>query len=175
MVRRMAMKRILILGACGTGKSTFARRLHSAIQIPIIHLDREYWLPNWTEPAQDEWNDIVAQLVQRETWIMDGNYSNSLQHRVPRADTIILLDRPTLTCFWRVCKRIFTHYGKVRPDMSEGCIERFYPGFMLYVLTFNLKKRKSLIRLIETQKNEKVTYVFRKAAEIDAFLAGLAS
>ena len=59
--------------------------------------------------------------------------------------------------------------------MSEGCIERFYPGFMLYVLTFNLKKRKSLIRLIETQKNEKVTYVFRKAAEIDAFLAGLAS
>jgi len=69
MVPQMAMKRILILGCCGSGKTSFARQLHAATQIPLIHLDREYWLPNWTEPPQEEWNRIVADLVQRETWI----------------------------------------------------------------------------------------------------------
>ena len=173
MVRQMAMKRILILGCCGSGKTSFARQLHAATQIPLIHLDREYWLPNWTEPPREEWNRIVADLVQRETWIMDGNYSSSIHTRVPRADTIILLDRSTQTCFLRVCKRVFSNYGKVRPDMSEGCVERFYFGFMHYVLMFNLRNRKMLLHLVETQKHEKRTYVFRKEDEINTFLERL--
>ena len=170
---QMAMKRILILGCCGSGKSSFARQLHAATQIPLIHLDREYWRPNWTEPPREEWNRIVADLVQRETWIMDGNYSDSINMRVPRADTIILLDRSTATCIWRVCKRVLSDYGKIRPDMSEGCAERFDFGFMHYVLMFNLRNRKTLLHLIATQKHEKRTYVFRKEDEINAFLAGL--
>ena len=165
------MKRILILGCCGSGKSTLARGLHQKTKIPIIHLDQEYWQPNWTETPKEKWNSIVKKLVQRDTWIMDGNYSSSFYLRFPRADTIIYLDKSTSTCMWRVCKRVLTHYGKVRPDMVEGCAERFDLEFMHYVLTFNLRNRKKLLRKIKDLKSEKQVFIFRKEKEIEAFLA----
>ena len=164
------MKRILILGCCGSGKSTLARRLHLKTQIPIIHLDQEYWQPNWTETPKEEWNSIVTKLVQQDTWIMDGNYSSSFHIRIPRADTIIYLDKSTATCMWRVYKRVLTHYGKVRPDMVEGCPERFDLEFMHYVLTFNLRNRKKLLRRIEELKSEKQVFIFQKEKEIEDFL-----
>ena len=167
------MKRILILGCCGSGKSTLARRLHEKTKIPIIHLDQEYWLPNWTEPSKENWNSIVTKLVQRDTWIMDGNYSGSFNVRIPRADTIIYLDKSTTTCMWRVCKRVFTYHGKVRPDMVEGCAERFDLEFMHYVLTFNLRNRKKQLRLMEELKNEKQVFIFQKEKEMEMFLKQL--
>jgi len=117
------MKRILIIGCSGAGKSTLARKLHEKTQIPIIHLDQEYFSPNWTEKPKEKWNSIVTELVKRDTWIMDGNYSSSFPIRIPRADTIIYLNKSTATCMWRVTKRVLTYYGKVRPDMVEGCPE----------------------------------------------------
>ena len=164
------MKRILILGCCGSGKSTLARRLHLKTQIPIIHLDQEYWQPNWTETPKEEWNSIVTKLVQQDTWIMDGNYSSSFHIRIPRADTIIYLDKSTATCMWRVYKRVLTHYGKVRPDMVEGCPERFDLEFMHYVLTFNLRNRKKQLRMLEKLKSEKQVFIFQKEKEIEDFL-----
>ena len=164
------MKRILILGCCGSGKSTFARQLHSKTQIPIIHLDQEYWQPNWVETPKEKWNSIVKKLAQRDTWIMDGNYSSSLHLRIPRADTIIYLDKSTSTCLYRVGKRVITHYGKVRPDMVEGCPERFDLEFMHYVLTFNLRNRKKLLKKLEGLKNEKQVFIFQKEKEIIKFI-----
>jgi len=164
------MKRVLILGSCGSGKSTLARQLHDITQIPLIHLDQEYWLPNWTEPTKKKWNTIVTKLVQRKTWIMDGNYSGSFPIRIPRADTIIYLDKSMPTCMSRVCKRVYTHYGKVRPDMVEGCHERFDLEFMHYVLTFNLRKRKKQLKMLEKLKKEKQILIFQKEKEIKDFL-----
>jgi len=168
------MKRILILGCCGAGKTSLARQLHSITQIPIIHLDQEYWRPNWIETPKEEWIGIVEELANRETWIMDGNFSSTFHLRIPRADTIIYLDRSTPTCLWRVCKRIFTYYRKVRPDMGAGCPERFDFEFLQYVLTFNRRERKKLLRVVETSKDSKRTFVFQNDEEINAFLANSA-
>jgi len=165
------MKRILILGCCGSGKSTFARQLHDVTGIPVIHLDQEYWRPGWIEPPKEEWDSIVADLADRETWIMDGNYARTYSFRIPRADTIIYLDKSTPTCVWRVYKRMFTHLGKVRPDMVEGCPERFNLEFLLYVLTFNFKRRKKQLNELDGLKKEKRVLVFRNDKEINAFLA----
>lgn len=77
---------------------------------------------------------------------MDGNYGGSMDIRFQRADTVIFLDRYTLICLWRITKRILRYYGKTRPDMTDGCNERFDWEFYHYVATFNLRRRRGILK-----------------------------
>src|SRR5437868_5766913 len=113
------MKRILILGSGGAGKSTFARQLAGLLKIELIHLDVLYWLPGWREPSREEWRKLVAETVERDSWIMDGNYSGSIDIRLPACDTVIFLDAPRLLCIWRVLKRRILFSKNGRPDMAK--------------------------------------------------------
>lgn len=161
------MKRILILGCSGAGKSTLSRLLSKELDLPIIHLDQYYWKPNWVEPSKEEWQSKVEDLVTQDKWIMDGNYGGTLDIRLPRADTIIYLDVSTWTCLVRVTKRIFKYWGKVRPDMTEGCVERFDFEFFHYVLMYNLTRRKSLIKKLENLEKDKAVYIIKNIRELD--------
>ena len=169
------MKRILILGCCGAGKSTLARSLSIHTGIDIIHLDQEYWNPNWVETPKDEWNKKVRILAAKERWIMDGNYSGSLDIRLPRADTIIYLDRSTLTCLWRVLKRIWKFKGKTRPDMVAGCPERFDWDFIHYVAVFNLVSRKRVIEKLKQLKTNQQLLFLSSDREISNYLKNIKS
>jgi adenylate kinase family enzyme len=83
------MKRILILRSGGAGKSTLARSLGKSLNIEVIHLDRFYWHPDWVETPKVQWKQVVRDLLTRETWIMDSNYSSTLDMRLEVADTVI--------------------------------------------------------------------------------------
>jgi adenylate kinase family enzyme len=77
------MRRILVWGAPGTGKSTLARAIGARLGLPVIHLDAEYWRPGWVAPAQEEWLAQVTALAARDAWVMDGNYSATWHLRLP--------------------------------------------------------------------------------------------
>ena len=85
-------ERILVIGPCGAGKSTFSKKIEKILKLPLIHLDTYYHKPNWGEPKQEDWEKIVRKLANQEEWIMDGNFSDSFDIRIPRSDTIIYLD-----------------------------------------------------------------------------------
>lgn len=163
----------MILGCGGSGKSTLSRQLHQITQLPIIPLDKMYWKPNWVTPSEEEWRNTISELVTQDKWIMEGNYGGTWDLRIPRADTIIYLDMPTRVCLYRVLKRTFANYGKVRPDMVEGCPERLDWEFIHYILTFNLTRRKRNISIINQYKEEKQILIFRKKKELNAFLNSL--
>ena len=163
------MKRIMVIGCSGSGKSTFSRKLHEVTQLPVVHLDQKYWKPNWVESTDEEWRKTISEIVKEDEWIMDGNYSGTWDLRIPRADTIIFIDKPTYVCLYRTTKRIISHYGKTRPDMTKGCPERFDLQFFHYVLTYNLRRRKSNLRKLENWKNEKQVFVLREEEDIKAF------
>ena len=171
MKKKTKMQRILVTGCCGAGKSTFSKKLQSILKLELIHLDQYYHKPNWEEPEKAEWEKIVNSLVQKPSWIMDGNFSGTMDIRIKSADTIIYLDYPTLKCFWRIIKRIVKHHGVVRSDMANGCKEQFDLEFLHFVLTFNSKNRKRFIQKLNLVKDEKKVLIFKTDKQANKFLA----
>ena len=163
----------MILGCCGAGKSTFAGRLAATTSLPVIHLDQEYWLPDWTEPDKKSWHQKVERLASRDQWIMDGNYGSSYEIRLRRADAVIYLDYPTWRCLWRVSKRVMKYHGQVRPDMPEGCKERWDWDFMHYVATYNIVRKKRSMELIKKYENQIDLVILNSDREVDNFLDNL--
>ena len=163
------MERILIIGCGGAGKSTLARQLGDKLGLPVVHLDSIFWLPNWVERDRDEFDELVRQELAKDQWIMDGNYNRTMRSRIQYCDTIIYLDFSRMACILGVLKRVLTTYGTVRPDMGEGCPERFDLEFLKWVWNFNKEKRESYYRMLnETTGVE--TIVLKNRRMVKRFL-----
>jgi len=131
------MKKILIIGSGGAGKSTIASKLGERLNIPVTHLDKYYWKPGWVESPSDEWREKVQSLVKYDQWIMDGNYKGTFDIRFKEADTIVILDFPPIICIFRSLKRRFQYWNQTRPDMVNHCPEKLIePSFFRWVWNF---------------------------------------
>lgn len=167
------MKRILIIGNGGAGKTTLSLKLQSTLGLDVIHLDQHYWKPYWTEPDKQEWTKTVSELVEKERWIMDGNYGGTMNVRIEKADTIIYLNYPTIVCLSRVIKRIVSNWGKVRYEMPEGCTERFDQKFLLYVAKYKNTRSKNILEKLKHLKPVKKVLIFNNDKESSEFIDGL--
>ncbi|MEQ9190169.1 MAG: hypothetical protein RLQ25_06665 [Alphaproteobacteria bacterium] len=162
--------RILVLGSPGSGKSTVAGALAGRLGLPCVHLDQHYWRSGWREPAQEMWRRQVAELAAAERWVMDGNYSNTWDLRLPRADLVLYLDMSKWLCRWRVIKRMVLNPGRVRPDMAAGCPERLDFGFLRHVWNVPKKNRPGhLRRLADPAVAPRVRFL-RSPRQVQAFL-----
>ena len=130
------MERVAVLGSPGAGKTRFSLALAEITGLPVIHLDQAYWRPGWTEPATVDWRRTVTEIVSAPRWITDGNYGGTMDIRLPRADTVVVLDLPVPLCLWRAIRRVAEAHGQVRPDMAPGCPERLDLGFLQYIVRF---------------------------------------
>lgn len=168
----MRMKRILVIGSSGAGKSTFARKLGEKTGLPVIHLDRLYWKPNWVETAdKDEWKRVVRKALAGDAWIMDGNYSGTLEMRLAKCDMVIFLDMPPALCVYRVLKRVALSYGKTRADMAEGCPEQFDWEFIKWVWNYPTRTKPKVEALLEGCAGEKTVIRLTSKRETENFLA----
>lgn len=167
------MQRILIIGISGAGKSTFGRALAERTDLPLVHLDSEFWQPGWVETKRALWWPKVAALAAGQQWIIEGNYGSSLHLRLPRADTVIWFDFPRLKCLRRAIWRSVKSYGQVRPDMSPGCPEKFDPDFWHYIWQFNERERPKIAQAIAAHGAHLKPVIFRRDGDARTFLASL--
>ena len=166
------MERIILIGCGGAGKSTLARKLGEKLDLPVVHLDKLFWLPGWVERDRDEFDDLLRAEMAKPSWIMDGNFNRTLPERLAQCDTVIYLDFHRITCLWGVIKRNFTTRGKVRPDMGEGCPERIDFEFMKWVWNFNKNKRESYYKMLNEVENIE-TIVLKNRRAVKLFLKSL--
>jgi adenylate kinase family enzyme len=167
------MKKISVIGSPGAGKSTFAAELGWITQLPVIHLDKEFWQPGWVEMPREEWRERVSALVEADNWIIDGTYDNSLDIRLPRADAVIFLDFPRYLCIWRICKRFITNFGRACFDMAEGCPEILDWSFLKWVWNYRRDHYPKIHEYLLKYFPHGSLFVLKNQAEVRRFIQDL--
>lgn len=167
------MKKIILIGSGGAGKSTLAQRLGEALAIEVIHLDKLHWKPNWTSTPKDEFRKIVEAQLAKDEWVIDGNFNSTMELRMAACDTVIYMDFPRLVCLYRALKRAFTYYNKTRPDMGEGCNERLDFEFLHWVWTFPRNVKPKIEERIKKLGDDKTVIRLKSPKEAEDFLANL--
>lgn len=138
--------RILVIGVSGAGKSTLSQKIAARFGLTYISFDRDiFWLPGWTERPRPEQRRIIAKMVAGERWIMDGSNPSSFDLRLPRADFVIWMRLPRLVCIWSVFKRWIRYFGRTRPEMAPGCIEKVDWEFIRFIWTYEEKFAPRLV------------------------------
>ena len=158
------MKRVMIIGCPGSGKSTFARALAEKTGLPLYYLDMMYWNPDRTTKPKEEFRADLRRKVKLPEWIIDGNYGSTLEVRMEACDTVVFLDFPAEVCLAGIEER----RGKPRADMpwieTEPDLE-----FIEFIKKYNEESRPKIVMLLEKYK-EKNIIVFKSRAEADKFL-----
>lgn len=167
------MRKVLVIGSSGAGKSRFAARLAERTGLPLIHLDALYWKPGWVQTPRDEWVRTIDELLARDAWILDGNYANSLDRRLAACDTVIFLDLPRAVCLWRAVKRRIVFHRRSRPDMREGCTERITGEFVRWIWEYPGKRRPGVLARLAALRPDQHAVVLRSTKEVEAFLRTL--
>lgn len=160
------MKRIMVIGCPGSGKSVFSIKLNALLGIPLYHLDMIYWKADRTTIDKALFRERLSEIISGEEWIIDGNYGGTLEMRMAACDTVIFLDYETEICL----KGIKERRGKPRPDMPWVEKDGEEDGeFIEFVKNYNSESRPKVIALL-TKYSEKNIYVFKDRKEADIFL-----
>ncbi|WP_316858265.1 hypothetical protein [uncultured Cohaesibacter sp.] len=162
------MKRITIIGSSGSGKSTLAFALAEKLGLPTIHIDQEFWQPDWTEPEDKAaFLAHMHAIMDSDEWIIEGNYTTNadLPKRLERSDLLIFMDPPRLLCMWGILTRILKTYGRVRKDMAPGCPERLDWEFIKYVWNFPKTQRPKLKAFYDGHEGHKVRLTGRSSVK----------
>lgn len=167
------MKKIIIIGPGGAGKSTLAKQLGEILNIEVLHLDKLYWRSGWVEPSADEWKKKVEELLKADSWVMDGNFGGTIEIRLEACDTAIFMDFPPTVCLYRVLKRRLKYRNTNRPDMTEGCNEKIDLEFLDWIWNYRKIKKPKVEKILKRFENEKNIVRLTSPKEVENFLNSL--
>lgn len=158
------MKKIIIIGCPGSGKSTFARALHEKIGVPLYHLDMMYWNADKTTVEKSVFLARLSAVLEKEEWIIDGNYASTMEMRLCACDTVFFLDYPLDVCLDGARAR----RGKPRADMPWIETEED-AEFIAFIKKFNEQQRPQVLELLAKYSDKRI-FVFQSRERADNFL-----
>jgi len=160
------MKKIIVIGCPGSGKSTFSRTLQKMTGIPLFHLDMMYWNSDRTTVDKAVFRERLSNTIQKDEWIIDGNYGSTIELRLQACDTVVFLDYPLDVCLNGIKER----RGKPRTDMPwiENEDEED-AEFIEFINNYNAESRPKVMRLLD-KYSDKDIYIFNNREEADEFL-----
>ncbi len=162
------MKKIIIIGCPGSGKTTFAEKLKDKIGLPLFYLDAIWHKPDRTHISREEFDARLAEILALDAWIIDGNYSRTIEPRISACDTVFLFDLPAEACLEGAISRL----GKARRDMP-WCDTELDVQLKKEIEEFGNKNLPTIYALLDKYQSGK-RVVFKNREEADAFLAGMA-
>ena len=159
------MKKVIVIGCPGSGKSYFSKKLKDILNYPLYHLDLIWNKPDKTTISREEFDEALNKIFLEDVWIMDGNYQRTLEKRIKACDTIILLDFDLEVSLEGATSRI----GKKRDDMPWQ-EEALNEDFKNKILSFREEKLPEIYRLFEEYKDTKKIIIFKNREESNGFL-----
>ena len=161
------MKRVMVTGCPGSGKSVFSRKLQAITGLPLIALDNVWWKPDRTHVTREEFDARLAEILEADEWIIDGSYSRTFEQRIAACDTAILLDYDTDVCMQGIMDRV----GQERPDIpwTEQTLD---PELVELVLTYKERNNPNLSELFQ-KYTDKDIHIFRTREEAEEWLEQL--
>lgn len=167
--------KIAIVGYSGSGKSTLATNLANLYKVNVLHFDTVHFLPNWVIRDDEEKLKITKDFLDtHDSWIIDGNYSSLFYaRRMEEADTIILLLFNRFSCFFRAYSRYIKYKDKTRPDMADGCNEKFDFEFAKWILyKGRTKKKRQRYKDVISKYSDKVV-VIKNQKQLDEYIKSI--
>ena len=162
------MQRIIVIGCPGSGKTTFASKLRDRLGYPLFYLDSIWHRADRTHISRDEFDERLSEILPGERWIIDGNYSRTLERRLLACDTVFLFDLPTDVCLSGAEARV----GKERPDMPWTDTE-LDPRLKEEIEDFKDKALPNIYALFEKHSEGRNAVIFKSREDADRFLEGL--
>lgn len=162
----MSTNRILVIGCPGSGKSTLANQLAKQFSLPLVHLDFLFWIDDEETVSEEVFDEQLQVELEKEKWILDGNYIRTLERRMAYADTVVWLEFPRLLCCYRAFKRYFSFKGKMNP---QGNPDRFDWDFLTFIWKFNANNRQQLLQAKKDFQTKGTFYHLRNNREVDQF------
>ena len=159
------MKKVIIIGCPGSGKSTFAKALHKITNIPLFHLDKLFWNEDKTTVEKSVFLDKLLKIIQKNEWIVDGNYGSTMEIRMQKCDTVIFLDYPLDICLSGVNER----KGKPRSDLPWIESDELDPDFIEFIKNYKSQSRPQVIELLQKYSNKDI-YIFSNRTQAEEFL-----
>lgn len=162
------MKRIIVIGNSGAGKSTFARQLRDKTELPLFYLDLIWHLPDRATISQDEFDKKLMEILKTDSWIIDGNYGRTIEMRLKYCDTVFLLDYPLEVCLAGAKERV----GIKREEMP-WVEEELDEEFRQWILDFPKTQLPQIYALLEQYGDGKEIHVFRSRDDADQYLGSI--
>lgn len=160
------MKKIMVIGCPGSGKSTLSVALQKRTGIPLYHLDMMYWNPDKTTVEKSVFLGRLSAVLEGDAWILDGNYASTMELRLAACDTVIFLDYPQEVCLCGIRER----RGKPRSDMPWVETEED-AEFIRFIKNFGEQQRPQIIELFGKYP-DKNYIILSSREEADIFLSG---
>ena len=162
------MKKVIVIGCPGAGKTTFAEKLQKKTSLPLYYLDAIWHKPDRTHISRDYFDARLQEIMSENEWIIDGNYSRTLETRINHCDTVVFFDLSTEDCLWGATVRL----GKERCDMP-WIDHTLDPGLEKEIITFSQIARPRIYELIDSNCKTKNVVIFTSRSDSDAWLASL--
>lgn len=160
------MKKVIVIGCLGSGKSTVSRALHNKTGIPLYHLDMMYWNADKTTVEKSVFLERLSAVLEKDEWIIDGNYGSTMELRMAASDTVIFLDYPLNVCLNGIKER----FGKPRSDMPWIETEED-SEFIEFIKNYNEQQKPKVLELLK-KYGDKNIIILKSREQVDAFLNG---